>query len=206
MRSGRWKLALSLVFLLPGLATAGAVDQLRQFMNTTQTLRAEFTQLVVVKGGKKPQQSSGTLAISRPGKLRWEIIKPYPQLMVGDGSKFWIYDPELEQVTVKQVGQALGGTPAAILSGNKDFERNFNLKDTGESEDLQWVEAIPKNSDAGFDKVRLGFAGSDLKAMELFDNFGQTTLLRFTRIEKNPALPATLFQFKPPKGVDVIGD
>ncbi|HRE16526.1 MAG TPA: outer membrane lipoprotein chaperone LolA, partial [Rhodocyclaceae bacterium] len=176
------------------------------FMNTTQTLRAEFSQLVVVKGGKKPQQSSGTLAIARPGKLRWEIVKPYPQLMLGDGQKFWIYDPELAQVTVKKMGDALGGTPAAILSGGNDFERNFKLKEAGESEGLQWVEAIPKNSEAGFDKVRLGFTGSDLKAMELFDNFGQTTLLHFTKIERNPALPVGLFQFKPPKGVDVIGD
>lgn len=206
MRSERWKLAMSLVLFLPGLATAGAVDSLRQFMNTTQTLRAEFSQLVVVKGGKKPQQSSGTLAIARPGKLRWEIVKPYPQLMLGDGQKFWIYDPELAQVTVKKMGDALGGTPAAILSGGNDFERNFKLKEAGESEGLQWVEAIPKNSEAGFDKVRLGFTGSDLKAMELFDNFGQTTLLHFTKIERNPALPAGLFQFKPPKGVDVIGD
>lgn len=206
VRSGSWKTGLCLLLLVPGLAWAGAVEQLRQFMSTTKTLRAEFSQLVVVKGGKKPQQSSGTLAISRPGKLRWEIVKPYPQLMLGDGQKFWIYDPELAQVTVKKMGDALGGTPAAILSGGNDFERNFTLKEAGSAEDLQWVDAIPKNKDAGFEKVRLGFAGSDLKAMELLDNFGQTTLLHFSKIEKNPDLPASLFQFKPPKGVDVIGD
>lgn len=206
VRCGRWKAGFTLLVLVPGLAWAGAIEQLRQFMSSTKTLRAEFSQMVVARGGKKPQISSGTLAISRPGKLRWEIIKPYPQLMIGDGEKFWIYDPELAQVTVKKVGQTMGSTPAALLSGNNELERNFTLKEHGEAEGMQWVEATPKNSDAGFEKLRLGFIGSDLKAMELFDNFGQTTMLRFTKIEKNPGLASDLFRFKAPAGVDVVGE
>ncbi|HJW26549.1 MAG TPA: outer membrane lipoprotein chaperone LolA, partial [Rhodocyclaceae bacterium] len=173
---------------------------------STRTLRADFSQTVVGKAGRKPQQSSGTLAISRPGKLRWEIQKPYPQLMVGDGDKFWIYDPELKQVTVRKMGQAIGSTPAALLSGSTDLEKNFALKEGGEVEGLNWVEALPKSSDSGFEKVRLGFAGNELKAMELLDNFGQTTQVRFSRIERNPALPATLFKFTPPAGADVVGE
>lgn len=193
--------------MLPALAWAGAVEQLKHFLHDTRTLRAEFAQMVVSKGGgRKPQQSSGLIAISRPGKLRWEIQKPYPQLMVGDGDKFWIYDPELKQVTVKKVGQAIGGTPAALLSGSNDLEKNFGLKEAGEAEGLAWVEALPKSADSGFEKVRLGFAGNDLKAMELLDNFGQTTHVRFSRIERNPALSPGLFKFTPPAGADVIGE
>ncbi|MBS1190467.1 MAG: Outer rane lipoprotein carrier protein LolA [Rhodocyclaceae bacterium] len=199
------KLAWGLA-LVPTLAWAGAVEQLRHYLDNTRTLRAEFSQSVMGKSGRKPQLSSGNLAISRPGKLRWEIQKPYPQLMVGDGNRFWIYDPELKQVTVKKMGQAIGSTPAALLSGSSDLEKNFSLKEGGEAEGLSWVEAVPKSSDSGFEKVRLGFAGSDLKAMELLDNFGQTTRVHFSRIERNPALPAPLFKFTPPAGADVIGE
>ena len=103
------------IAILPLLAEAGAVDQLHQFLNSTRTLRAEFSQMVVAKNGRKPQQSSGVVAISRPGKLRWDIQKPYPQLVVGDGEKIWIYDAELKQVTVRKAGQAISGSPAAFF-------------------------------------------------------------------------------------------
>lgn len=192
--------------LVPLLAEAGAVDQLHQFLQTTQTLRADFAQIVVAKNGRKPQQSSGSVAISRPGKLRWDIQKPYPQLLVGDGERFWIYDPELKQITVRKAGQAIGGSPAALLSGNNDLEKNFALSEAGTSEGMAWVEAIPKASESGFEKVRLGFVGSELKGMELHDNFGQTTHIRFSKVERNPALPPATFKFTPPVGVDVVGE
>lgn len=192
--------------LFPLLAEAGALEQLHQFLNGTRTLKAEFSQMVVAKGGRKPQQSSGLVAISRPGKLRWDIQKPYPQLVVGDGEKVWIYDSELQQVTVRKADKAIGGSPAALLSGNNELEKNFMLREAGDAEGLAWVEATPKASDSGFDKVRLGFAGGDLKAMELQDSFGQTTLVRFSRLERNPSLPAGTFKFVPPAGVDVVGE
>ena len=195
-----------LPLLFPIAAHAGALDQLHEFLKSTRTLKADFSQAVIGRGGRKPQQSSGVVAISRPGKLRWEIQKPYPQLIVGDGEKIWIHDPELQQVTVRKAGQAIGGSPAALLSGNNDLEKNFTLKDAGESEGLVWVEAVPKVGDSGFESVRLGFAGNDLKAMELHDSFGQTTLIRFTKLERNPALPTTLFKFTPPAGVDIVGE
>lgn len=188
------------------MAHAGAVDQLHDFLKSTKTLKAEFAQAVIAKNGRKPQQSSGIVAISRPGKLRWEIQKPYPQLVVGDGEKIWIHDPELQQVTVRKAGQAIGGSPAALLSGSNELEKNFTLKDVGEAEGLNWVEATPKVTDSGFERVRLGFSGSDLKAMELLDSFGQTTLIRFSKMERNPALPATTFKFTPPPGADVVGE
>ncbi|PKO36930.1 MAG: outer membrane lipoprotein carrier protein LolA, partial [Betaproteobacteria bacterium HGW-Betaproteobacteria-6] len=98
--------------LFPLLANAGAVDQLHDFLKSTRTLKADFSQMIIGKNGRKPQESAGTVAIARPGKLRWEILKPYPQLVVSDGEKVWIHDPDLQQVTVRKVGQAIGGSPA----------------------------------------------------------------------------------------------
>lgn len=192
--------------LAPASLAATAVEQLHDFLQATRTLRADFTQNVLTKGGRKPQLSSGTVAVSRPGKLRWEILKPYPQLIVGDGQKIWIHDPELQQVTVRKVGQALGSTPAALLAGSNELEKNFSLREAGQSDGVNWVEATPKATDSGFEKIRIGFAGGELKAMELFDSFGQTTQVNFSRIERNPALPASAFRFTPPAGTDVVGE
>lgn len=205
----RFLVGAACLLALP-LAEAGTVDTLHRFLESTATLRADFAQIVVAKNGKKPQQSTGVMMFARPGKFRWQIEKPYQQLLVGDGDKVWIYDPDLRQVTVKKIGAALGGTPAALLAGDRSggnaLEKNFTLREAGESDGLAWLEAIPKVQDSGFEKVRLGFAGNDLKAMELFDNFGQTTSLLFSRLERNPALSPALFRFTPPPGVDVIGD
>lgn len=198
--------AALLLALTSWFAQAGGVEQLHQFLATTRTFKADFSQIVIGKAGRKPQQSSGKIAIARPGKLRWEIEKPYPQLMVGDGGKFWIYDPELKQVTVRPAGQAIGSSPAALLSGNDELERNFILKEGGEAEGMTWVEAVPKTTDSGFEKVRLGFVQGTLGGMELADNFGQTTHVRFTRAERNAALGASLFKFSPPPGADVVGE
>ena len=187
-------------------AQAGAVDKLHRFLETTKTLRADFAQIVVAKNGKKPQQSAGVMMISRPGKFRWQITKPYAQLLVGDGEKVWIYDEDLRQVSVKKFDAALGSTPAALLVGGNTLDKNFTLREVGEHDGLEWLEAIPKGTDSGFEKLQLGFAGNDLKAMELSDNFGQTTSLLFARIERNVQLAPSLFHFTPPAGVDVIGE
>lgn len=206
MKIAQKTLSTVAIALFPLLAEAGAIDQLHQFLQGTRTLKAEFAQTVVARNGRKPQQSTGLVAISRPGKLRWEIQKPYPQLVVGDGEKIWIYDPELQQVTVRKAGQAIGASPAALLSGSNELEKNFTLKEAGEAEGMAWVEASPKTGDSGFEKIRLGLIGNDLKAMELLDSFGQTTHVRFSRQERNPSLPAATFKFVPPAGVDVVGE
>ena len=201
---------LTALLLISQGVHAGAIDKLHQFLESTKTLRAGFTQIVVAKNGTRPQQSSGVMIFSRPGKFRWQIEKPYSQLLVSDGEKVWIYDPDLRQVTVKKVGNALGGTPAALLAGESGgkstLEKSFTLREAGEREGLEWVEAVPKSQESGFEKLRLGFAGSDLKAMELFDNFGQTTSLYFSNLERNPVVAASLLSFKPPAGVDVISE
>ena len=187
-------------------AQAGAIDKLHAFLETTKTLRADFAQVVVAKNGKKPQASSGVMMISRPGKFRWQIDKPYSQLLVGDGEKVWIYDADLRQVTVKKFDAALGSTPAALLVGGNVLDKSFTLREAGEHDGVDWLEALPKTADSGFERLRLGFAGNDLKAMELYDSFGQTTTLLFSRIERNVTIAASLLRFTPPPGVDVIGE
>jgi outer membrane lipoprotein carrier protein len=197
--------ALASLLAIPS-AQAGAIDKLHRFLESTKTLRADFAQIVVAKNGKRPQQSTGVMMVSRPGKFRWQISKPYEQLLVGDGEKVWIYDPDLRQVTIRKVDAALGSTPAALLVGSNELEKSFNLREIGERESLEWLEATPKSPDSGFEKLQLGFSGNDLKAMELYDNFGQTTSLLFLHLERNPSLASTLFRFTPPAGVDVIGE
>ena len=199
--------ALALTLLLAaGSAHADALAQLRQFMDGTRSARGAFSQQVFSKSGRKPQQASGTFAFSRPGKFRWVYEKPYAQLLVGDGSKLWAWDQELNQVTTKKLGQALGSTPAAILAGDNSLDKNFVLKDAGSAEGLEWVEATPKADDSSFERIRMGFAGGQLKAMVLHDNFGQTTALQFGQMERNPAIDPAQFRFVPPKGADVVGD
>lgn len=202
---------LCLALLLAPLAQANSLDRLRTFLEGTKTLRADFSQTVIPKNGRKPQFSSGAMAVSRPHKFRWQIEKPYPQLIVGDGERVWLYDPELKQVTVKKQGAALSGSPAALLAGEglAALEKHFSLRDVGEKDGLEWLEATPKAADTGFERVRLGFvtnAAGELRAMELVDSFGQTTSLIFSRFERNPALSASTFRFTPPAGADVLGD
>ena len=207
-RLSLWTLgaALALPCLLQTApAFAGGVEKLKSFLESTHTLRADFSQTVTTRSGRKPQVTTGQLLLSRPGKFRWDQQKPYPQLLVGDGEKIWLYDPELKQVTVRPAGQALGGSPAALLAGKNELEKNFALAEAGELDGMDWVEALPKASDSGFEKIRLGFAGSDLAAMVLVDSFGQTTQIRFSKLERNPALPGSTFKFSPPPGVDVVG-
>lgn len=194
------------LFSLPTGAPASSIDALKAFVADTQTARAAFTQTVLDKNGKPRQQSSGTMAFARPGKFRWVYQKPYEQVIVGDGGKIWLYDADLEQVTIRHLNQALGSSPAALLAGSKDIDKFYTLKDAGSRDGLAWLEAHPRDKESTFDSVRMGFAKNTLVAMEIRDNFGQTTLLKFTGLERNPALPASDFKFTPPKGVDVISD
>lgn len=204
-RMSGFGLALALLFSAASVRADG-LAQLKQFMDGTHSARGSFSQQVFSKSGRKPQQANGSFAFSRPGKFRWVYEKPYAQVLVGDGSKLWAYDQELNQVTTKKLGQALGSTPAAILAGDNSLDRNFVLKDAGSADGLEWVEATPKSSDSSFEHIRLGFAGGQLKAMVLNDNFGQTTMLQFGQMDRNPAVDPAQFRFVPPKGADVVGE
>ena len=196
-------IASAVGFLTP--AWASGLDQLKSFLDTNRSARGMFTQTVIAKSGKKPQQSTGIFALQRPGKFRWSYEKPYKQLLVSDGSKLWSYDPDLNQVAVKKLGTAFGASPAALLAG-KDLDKHFELKEGTAADGIEFVEATPKGGDASFERVKIGFAANQPVSMEIHDSFGQVTVLRFTGFEANPALPAALFRFVAPAGADVVGD
>jgi len=199
-------LLLSLLILPAGGAAASGIEALRSFIAATASAQGEFKQKVFDRKRKLTQESSGTLAFQRPGKFRWTYAKPYAQLIVGDGVKVWVYDEDLNQVTVRRLDRALGSTPAALLAGSNDFERAFKVSEQGEKDGLEWVEAQPREKESNFETIRMGFGFSGLEIMELADSFGQTTVLKFTALRRNPKLNASLFTFVPPKGADVIGE
>jgi outer membrane lipoprotein carrier protein len=196
-------LALSAVAVSVQAAT---LERLRAFVRETQTARANFTQTVTDKNGRLVQQVSGEFAIARPGKFRWSVDKPYQQLLVGDGERVWIYDPDLNQVVKRRNDQALGSTPAALLAGRDDVERAFDWRDLPPADGLDWLGATPKDKESTFSDIRLGFDASGLAALEILDNFGQRTRITLTGLERNPKLAPELFRFTPPKGADVVGD
>jgi outer membrane lipoprotein carrier protein len=201
------RIALLLLMLcLPALSAASGIEHLRNFVSQTTTAKARFAQMVLDKNLKMLQQATGTMQFSRPGKFRWEYDKPYEQTIVGDGSRLWIYDKDLNQVTVRKLDSALGASPAALLAGSNAIEQSYALANLGTQEGLEWLEAVPKTRDTAFERIRLGFSGAGLQAMELRDQFGQVTVIRFADLERNPRLPPESFRFTPPKGADVISE
>ena len=200
-------IAVLLISVFSASAFAGpAIDQLHQFLEGTRAARASFAQVVINKSGKQGQKANGSMIFQRPSKFRLSYEKPYEQLIVGDGSKLWTWDKDLNQVVVKPMGKAVGASPASLLAGDNDMEKNFELKEGGEVDGVVWLDATPKSTDAGFDRVRIGFKGGLPKAMEWRDNFGQTTQLSFGTFERNPSVTADTFHFTPPKGADVVGE
>ena len=197
---------LAAAIAVAGPAAAGSLERFQSFIRTTQSARGEFEQKVYDRNKKLVQDSKGNFAFQRPGKFRWVFSKPYSQLIVGDGQRVWVYDADLNQVTVRKLTSALGATPAALIAGNADIEQSFDFTDTGEAGGLQWLDAKPREKDAGFERIRMGFGLAGIDAMELVDQFGQTTMLKFTNLQRNPGLEAGLFRFTPPKGADLLGE
>jgi outer membrane lipoprotein carrier protein len=195
-----------LCLLFVSSAQAAAVDRFREFAKSTQAARASFEQKVYDRAGKLTQESKGTFVFQRPGRFRWTYAKPADQVIVGDGERVWIHDRDLNQVTVRKLTAALGSTPAALLAGSADIEKAFELSEGGTRDGLEWLEAKPREREAGFERVRMGFGANGMQAMELTDHFGQTTLLRFSDMARNPKLDPGEFRFKPPPGADVLGE
>lgn len=202
--------ALSIFYSAPSFASA--LDQFKSFVTTTKAAKGEFTQRIIKSdtgpGGngnlKVSNLSSGTFQFARPGKFIWVYQKPYEQRLQADGEKLYIYDKDLNQVTVKKLGSALGSSPAAILFGNNDLEKNFTLQDGGTKDGMEWLQATPKNKDTAFERIGIGMRNGVPAAMELRDSFGQVSLLTFTKFEKNPPVADQQFKFAVPKGADVF--
>ncbi|WP_293776487.1 outer membrane lipoprotein chaperone LolA [uncultured Oxalicibacterium sp.] len=208
-----WRLPVLSVLLVaaaitvPSLAKAAALEQFKSFVSSTQSAKGSFTQqLVKVDSGtaKVSNQSTGTFVFSRPGKFIWTYQKPYEQLLQADGEKLYIYDKDLNQVTIKKLGDALGSSPAAILFGSNNLEQNFSLKEAGAKNGMEWLEATPKTKDTTFERIGIGMKDGVPAAMELRDSFGQVSLLTFGHFERNPSMPASQFKFAIPKGADVF--
>ena len=197
----------ALLFLcLADAAGAGAVERLNAFLADVKSLESSFGQALYDEDAKLVEESGGRFYLQRPDRFRWSYSEPYVQEIVADGSRLWIYDSELSQVTVRTLDNALGNTPALLLSSDAPLEENFVMREATERTGLDWVELTPRSSDSGFSAVLLGFAGADLQTMELVDNFGQTTHLEFSNTRRNPDLDPEVFRFTLPTGVDVITD
>lgn len=198
--------------VLAGAAQAANVElgkqKATQFLQGLEGLQAQFKQTLADGSGQITDTSNGTLAIKRPNRFRWDYRDPHEQLIISDGTRVWVYDSDLEQVTVRKLDVALSSTPAMLLSGAGALEDNFNVVDASQRDGLLWVTMQPKRNDTDFKSVRLGFTatGNELRAMELADKLGQTTLLEFSQFERNPPLDPSRFVFKVPPGADVIGD
>lgn len=196
---------LALAIAAPlGAHAAGAVEQLRTFARDTQSATGTFTQQTRASTGRAQPAQSGQFAFQRPGKFDWRVIKPYEQRIVSDGREVFQFDPDLNQVSVRKTDAAVGSSPAAILFGNGDLEKSFNVKELPARDGLDWLEAVPRTADAGFSKVEIGFKDGLPARLELFDSFGQSTQVTLGDIRPNPSIPADTFTFKAPAGVDVV--
>ena len=199
------------VLIHPVHVFAGAAEQrLNQFFKQVHSMRADFTQSVISDARSSVEKSQGVLQMQRPGKFHWDYKSPYEQQIVADGKKLWIYDVEMEQVIVKSLDLALGDTPAVLLSGDATITDKFIVtqitENIGGDSSLFWLQLVPKQQEASFEKLLLAFSGSNLQIMELKDAFGQITRLTFANLEQNPDINPSVFNFVAPPGVDVIDE
>lgn len=197
---------LACILMLPLVAQADGISSLKKFYAETRSMRADFYQIVTDKQGRKVQEVYGQMQLQRPNKFRWDYNKPFEQQIISDGKQVWLYDTELAQVTVRELGKALGSSPAALLAGEDGLDKNFKLTNAYRKDNLDWVSTNPVDSDVGFNKISLGFKADKLQEMDLVDSFGHETRIVFSKIEQNTVFDGKTFLFKPPKGVDVVGE
>ena len=194
-----------------GSAWAGGMESLEAFVKNVRSGRAQFTQTVTppAKEGEpvRNRVSTGSFEFQRPGKFKFDYKKPFAQLILADGQSLWLYDADLNQVTQRKQAQALGSTPAALIASAPDLgalKNDFTLENAPDRDGLQWAKATPKTKDGQLQSVQIGFRGDQLAALEILDSFGQKSLLQFSSMNVNAALPADTFKFKAPAGADVV--
>ncbi|WP_052808144.1 outer membrane lipoprotein chaperone LolA [Methyloterricola oryzae] len=196
--------ALSLAWSGTAGAEEEALKRLHAFLAKASSLKADFSQVVINEKGVPGLKSSGEFHLQRPGRFRWDYQKPYRQEIVSNGGKVWFYDVDLEQVTAKRLNDAIGSTPALLLSGDVALEKNFSVESHGMDEGLYWIKLLPRNEDSGFKYVLIGLDQDTLAGMELNDNFGQLTRIYFSNVKIGGRQDPALFDFKAPAGVDVF--
>ncbi len=200
------RLLLMLICLFPTAAAQAAESPVLAFSRGLQGLDGRFEQTVLDAQGQVRERSEGSIALALPRLFRWEYEQPFPQLIVADGDHVWIYDPDLEQVTVRKQSLEEQSSPLAVLIDPEELDRQFRREDTGRTDGLDWVRLTPRAEDATFAEFRLGFDGVDLARMVLVDTLGQRTEVAFSGWRRNPRFAADHFRFDPPPGVDVIGE
>ena len=203
--------SISMMSLVSTNGWAAGLESLEAFVKTVKSGRAEFTQTVTAppRDGQPPRAktSTGTFEFQRPGKFKFDYRKPFAQSIVADGKTLSLYDADLNQVTTRAQAQALGSTPAALIAAAPDLralQADFTLEGAPERDGLQWVKATPKSKDGQLQSVQIGFQGEALASLEILDSFGQRSVLKFSKVEVNPTLPASTFEFKAPVGADVL--
>ncbi len=197
-------LLLNLIFILAAQADPSPVEQLKSFISASATFTADFRQVSIDAAGAPGKTSSGQFYLSRPGKFRWNYLRPYVQQIVSNNGKVWFYDADLAQVTVKNLDDSLGATPALLLTGQVELEQKFTLEAQDREGDLSWLKLLPKDQESGFKYILIGLEKGQLSGMELSDNFGQLTRIYFSNIKTNGKLNNDIFNFSIPQGVDVF--
>ncbi|MBM3408102.1 MAG: outer membrane lipoprotein chaperone LolA [Betaproteobacteria bacterium] len=181
-----------------------AFAEFQAFLKNTRSARGNFRQQVLHSSGRVMETTEGSFAFSRPGRFRWEVKKPYEQLLVADGEQLFFFDRDLNQVTIRKLGDAIASTPAAILFGNESIDRDFVFAEAGQHQGLLWLEATPRSRDAGVERMVIGLRAGLPEAMDVVDAFGRTSRFTFGMLERNSSIDATLFSFRVPAGADVI--
>ena len=203
MKTPTFRLAAAAVLAMAiGSAQAGGIEALQKFNADTDGISGSFSQSV--QSRNKIRNAQGRFSILRPGLFKWEYTSPYKQTIVGDGSHIWLYDIDLAQITKTAQNQAIGDSPAAILSNKDALSASYTLKEDGSTGGIDYVLATPKRSNAGYQYIRLGFKGDDLAEMRLKDSFGNQTTIKFNNLNTRPNLSRSQFRFTPPQGVDVL--
>ena len=192
------------------MAAHAAVGQARArldaFATGLHSLTGHFSQTLTDLNGSASKNSSGTLALQAPRQFRWDTLKPYQQTIVADGSRVWMYDPELEQVTVRIQSSEESHSPLTVLTDLKQMDKDFKVVERGEHDGLVWLRLSSTAKDPQFDYADLGFDANGLARMTFRDQLGSTTDIRFSNWQRNAPIPPAMFNFVPPKGADVIGD
>jgi outer membrane lipoprotein carrier protein len=182
-----------------------ASQRLEAALKKMDSLSTEFKQTLLDEDKNIVQQSRGTLALQRPGKFSWIYIEPFEQRIVGDGNELWVYDVELEQVTVKPMDAGISNAPIMILMKQSDVTQQFDVIEVGQRKFLYWVELQPHASDLEYSNIFIGLEDDNVRAMELQDQFGQSTQIVFENMRLGVVHNPATFKFVPPAGVDVFG-
>lgn len=196
-------LALSVAGASPVLANSGE-EELSRFINETRTVTARFTQVQINERGEKIASSSGQMILSRPGRFRWNYEQPYEQLMVCDGQKIWLYDPDLSQVTVRPAADTLSGTPAALLAQRSTLTDEFAIEDLGARGETQGVRLKPRNVDGDFEAIEMWLHKGAPERMVFMDRLGNRTEVAFSYIQVNVKVDEAQLKFTPPKNAEIV--